>query len=96
MGRKSAARPRGQMGRLRGSRSASSCAGFVVPKAAVKPVRVDITMWLDGSARTEIHVHEDPNGDGPLIAFGDLTGFQMLDIAVKLRDWTRRLYEGVR
>lgn len=61
------------------------------PKKPVKPVRVDITMWVDGTERTDIHVHEDQEGDGPIIRFADLTGAQRSAIARKLARWTHEV-----
>lgn len=53
----------------------------------MKPVRVDVTLWLDGSGLTDVHVHEDAEGDGPVVPWGDVPEADRVAIRRRLRSW---------
>ena len=48
------------------------------------PVRVDVTLWLDGTDVVNVHVHEDAHGEGPMIALADLSLAQRKEITRRL------------
>lgn len=82
---------RGGFGPQRGFLSAGCGASAPTPRKPVVPIRVDITMWFDDLHSTDIHIHEDAEGDGPIVRFSDLTNRQQAEIAKKFARWTYEL-----
>ena len=81
---------RGRTARKRGDMNPGCPGRATSAHGTIEPVRVDITMWLD-SERTDIHVHEDARGDGPMIPFDSLPPESRLGIAERLARWTHEL-----